>query len=330
MARPLRIQYENAYYHVTCRGNAREDIFVDDADRNAFLELLTRSAEIYQVDILVFVLMINHFHIVIKTPLANLQEFMRHFNISYTSCFNRIHNRVGHLYQGRYKSFVIDVDNYLMEVSRYVHLNPIRIKKNEILPVKDRLKQLRNYQWSSYPDYIRETTRYSWLNHHEVLTYFGGDNPGGRKAYARFVESGLSLDIPTPLEKGKGHGIIGDKSFIEKISARYFKSMEKREVPALRKIERQINPERILDAVTVVTGAEKSAFLVRGYQGISRGLAMELLYRHAGLTQREIGELMGIDYSSVSVGRKRFRTLAEQNKEYKKLATRIQEILIQE
>jgi len=330
MARPLRIQYENAYYHVTCRGNAREDIFGNDADRNAFLELLARSAEIYQVDILVFVLMTNHFHMVIKTPLANLQEFMRHFNISYTSYFNRIHHRVGHLYQGRYKSFVIDADNYLMEVNRYVHLNPARIKKNEILPAEDRRKQLRGYRWSSYPDYIRETARYPWLNRHEVLAYFGGDNPDGRKAYAQFVESGLGLDVLTPLEKGKGHGIIGDKSFIEKISARYFKSMEKREVPALRKIERYINPERILDAVAVVTGAEKAAFLVRGYQGIARGLAMELLYRHGGLSQREIGELMGIDYSSVSLGRKRFRMLAEQDEEYKKLATRIQEILVQE
>jgi Transposase and inactivated derivatives len=311
---------------VTCRGNAREDIFVDDADRNAFLELLARSAEIYQVDILAFVLMTNHFHIVIKTPLANLQEFMRHFNISYTFCFNRSHHRVGHLYQGRYKSFVIDADNYLMEVSRYVHLNPVRIKKNEILPVKDRRMQLRGYQWSSYQDYIGEATCYPWLNRHEVLAYFeGGAN--GRKAYTRFVESGLSVDVPAPLEKGKGHGIIGDKSFIEKISARYFKSMEKREVPALRKIERHINPERILDAVAVVTGTEKTAFLARGYQGIARGLAMELLYRHGGLSQREIGELMGIDYSSVSVGRKRFRTLAEQDEEYKKLVTRIQEIL---
>ncbi len=314
---------------MTCRGNAREDIFVDDADRNAFLELLARSAEIYQVDILAFVLMTNHFHIVIKTPLANLQEFMRHFNISYTSCFNRIHHRVGHLYQGRYKSFVIDADNYLMEVSRYVHLNPVRIKKNEILPVKDRRKQLRGYQWSSYPDYISETTRYPWLDRHEVLAYFGGDDPGpgGREVYAQFVESGLSVDIPTPLEKGKGHGIIGDKSFIEKISAHYSKSMEKREVPSLRKIERHINPERILDAVAVVTGVEKTAFLARGYQGIARGLAMELLYRHGGLSQREIGELTGIDYSSVSVGRKRFRTLAEQDEEYRKLVTRIQETL---
>lgn len=330
MARPLRIRYENAYYHVTCRGNAREDIVRDDADRQAFLDLLARSSEIYQVDVLTFVLMTNHFHLVIKTPLANLQEFMRHFNISYTFYFNRIHQRVGHLYQGRYKSFLIDADNYLMEVTRYVHLNPVRIKKNETLSLQELRKHLRTYRWSSYPDYIRKTIRYPWLSREEVLSSFGGDNAIGRKTYGRFVESGLSVDIPTPLSKGKGHGIIGDESFIQTISARYVPSMMKREVPALRKIERHLNPERILDAVAAVTATEKREFMSRGYQGIARGLAMELLYRHGGLTQREIGELMGIDYSAVSVGRKRFRMSAAEDKHVKQLATKIQDSMIQE
>lgn len=330
MARPLRIQYENAYYHVTCRGNAREDIFRDDADRKAFLDLLARSSEIYQVDVLVFVLMTNHFHLVIKTPLANLQEFMRHFNISYTSYFNRTHQRVGHLYQGRYKSFLIDADTYLMEVTRYVHLNPVQIKKNETRSLHELQKQLRAYQWSSYPDYIRKTIRYPWLSREALLSSFGGDNAIGSKTYGQFVERGLTEDIPTPLSKGKGHGIIGDASFIEKISTQYIPSMMKREVPALRKIDRHIKPERILDAVMSETGTEKSEFLARGYQGIARGMAMELLYRHGGLTQREIGDLMGIDYSAVSVGRKRFRMSAEQDEHLKQLATRIQDRLIQE
>ena len=330
MARPLRIQYENAYYHVTCRGNAREDIVRDDANRKALLDLLARSSEIYQVDVLAFVLMTNHFHLVIKTPLANLQEFMRHFNISYTSYFNRTHQRVGHLYQGRYKSFLIDADIYLMEVTRYVHLNPVRIKKNETLSLQELRKQLRAYPWNSYPDYIRKTIHYPWLSREELLSSVGGDNSIGRKTYGQFVESGLTEDISTPLSKGKGHGIIGDASFIEKISTRYIPSMMKREVPALRKIDRHIKPKRILDAVTSETGTEKREFLARGYQGIARGMAMELLYRHGGLTQREIGELMGIDYSAVSVGRKRFRMSAEQDEHINQLATRIQERLIQE
>ena len=96
MARPLRIQFENAYYHVTCRGNARQEIYAQDLDRSVFLRLLARSAEVYQVEVLAYVLMANHFHLLVKTPRANLQEFMRHFNISYTSYFNRAHERTGH------------------------------------------------------------------------------------------------------------------------------------------------------------------------------------------------------------------------------------------
>ena len=129
MARPLRIQFENAYYHVTCRGNDRRNIFFSDADRLAFLDLLGSSSDIYQTEILAYVPMSNHFHLLVKTPRGNLQEFMRHFNISYTAWYNRRHRRSGHLYQGRYHSFLIDADNYLKEVSRYIHLNPVKIKQ---------------------------------------------------------------------------------------------------------------------------------------------------------------------------------------------------------
>src|SRR4030066_275591 len=118
-----------------------------------FLDLLERSSDIYQADILAFVLMVNHFHLLLKTPLANLQEFMRHFNISYTSYYNRSHQKTGHLYQGRYKSFLIDADSYLQEVSRYIHLNPVRMKETSRLALKERRKYLKSYRWSSYPAY---------------------------------------------------------------------------------------------------------------------------------------------------------------------------------
>jgi REP element-mobilizing transposase RayT len=114
MARPLRIQFPNAHYHVTCRGNARQEIVKSDGDSTAFLDRLSRSGEIYQVDVFGFVLMRNHFHLLVRTPRGHLQEFMRHFNISYTSYFNRAHHRSGHLYQGRYKAFLIDADSYLL------------------------------------------------------------------------------------------------------------------------------------------------------------------------------------------------------------------------
>jgi putative transposase len=131
MAWPLRIQFENAYYHVTCRGNARQTIFSSDTVRSAFLDLPGRSSDIYRTEILAYVLMGNHFHLLVKTPLGNLQEFMRHFNISYTGLYNRRHRRSDHLYQGRYHSFLIDANTYLKEVSRYIHLNPVKIKQNK-------------------------------------------------------------------------------------------------------------------------------------------------------------------------------------------------------
>jgi len=325
MARPLRIQYEDACYHVTCRGNARAVIFADDRDRQQFLALLARSSEIYQVEVLAFVLMSNHFHLIVRTPRANLQEFMRHFNISYTSYFNYTHDRVGHLFQGRYQSFLIDADSYLVEVSRYVHLNPVRIQKNESLSIKEMTRQLRDFSWSSYPDCIGSIPRYPWLTRGILLDYFGGDTPMGRKAYARFVEGGLSGDIPNPLVIGKGHGIVGDGAFIAKITGGFSTTKSKRELPAVKKLQQHVNPGRILDAVASETGTPPSVFCARGYRGIIRGLAMELLYRHGGLRQPAIGELFDVDYSTVSVARKRFRTAADQDDKFRKLLRRIEE-----
>jgi len=173
VARPLRIEYENATYHVTCRGNDRRSIFSSDTDRSAFLELLGRSADIYQTELLVYVLMSNHFHLMVKTPRGNLREFMRHFNISYTAWFNRRHQRSGHLYQGRYHSFLIDADNYLKEVSRYIHLNPVKVKKSQDLDAAAKRKALTAYPWSSYPGYRSPAWRRPFMRADEILSYFG-------------------------------------------------------------------------------------------------------------------------------------------------------------
>src|SRR5262250_1819125 len=121
MARALRILFADAHYHVTCRGNERKAIFRDDKDRSVFLDKLQTSLQTYGVRLHAYVLMNNHFHLMVETPKGNLSEFMRHFNISYTAAFNRRHHRVGHLYQGRYKAILIDKDSYLLELSVRFH-----------------------------------------------------------------------------------------------------------------------------------------------------------------------------------------------------------------
>ncbi|HOW56879.1 MAG TPA: transposase, partial [Smithellaceae bacterium] len=157
MTRPLRIQYPDAFYHVTCRGNERKEIFRNKEDFDKFFQLLARSLDIFDVKLTAYACMPNHFHLLLCTPEGNLSQFMRHFNISYTGAFNRKYHRTGHLYQGRYKAFLIDADNYLQEVSRYIHLNPLRMKSKE--NQEDKWELLINSNNTSLPGYLLEKNR---------------------------------------------------------------------------------------------------------------------------------------------------------------------------
>ncbi len=185
MARPLRIQYAGAVYHVTCRGNERKEIFRDDKDRESFIGILAQSKRTYNIQLYSYVLMSNHFHILVETPLGNLGEFMRHFNVTYTSYFNRRHKRVGHLYQGRYKSIIVDKNEYLSMLSRYIHLNPVRIttlrKKSDV----EKVEYLMGYRWSSLPGYINKKKKEEFIDYEMVLGEYGGDNENGRKEYGK-------------------------------------------------------------------------------------------------------------------------------------------------
>jgi len=159
MTRPLRIQYPGAVYHVTCRGNERRNTFQSDEDRETFLRILFKSLNIYSVKLHAYVLMDNHFHLLVETPLGNLGEFMRHFNITYTGYFNRRHRRVGHLYQGRYKSILVEKEAYLSILSRYIHLNPIRVKRLAKSTEKEKIEELFRYTWSSLSGYLDKLKR---------------------------------------------------------------------------------------------------------------------------------------------------------------------------
>jgi len=215
MARPLRIQYPGAVYHITCRGNERKDIFKDDIDRKTFLNLLIASSKIYRIKIYSYVLMTNHFHLLIETPIGNLSEFMRQFNITYTSHYNRRHNRTGHLYQGRYKSVLVDKDMYLAVLSRYIHLNPVKIKKMKEITEREKLRYLKNYKWSSLPGYINRRAKQQIIDYTLILKEYGGDNDKARRAYKEMLSIDLSTR-PEIKEKIVGQSILGSEKFIGK------------------------------------------------------------------------------------------------------------------
>ena len=208
MARPLRIQYAGALYHVMSRGNARQAIVRDDADRRKRIDWLRRTVETYGWRLHAFVLMRNHDHLFVETPEPNLSAGMQLLNGSYTGYFNRRHRRVGHLFQGRFKGHLIEEDGYFLEVSRYIHLNPVRAG---IVAAPEQ------YPWSSYPGYGRARRALEWITYYRVLGSFSSNAVQTRRYYARFVGAGLSDPPPSPFREAVGGLLLGSQRFIDRI-----------------------------------------------------------------------------------------------------------------
>ena len=215
MARPLRIEYQGAWYHVTSRGNERGKIFRDDKDRVRFLEALRESIERFKVEVHCYVLMSNHFHFLLRTLEANLSRFMQRFNTAYTAYYNLRHYRAGHLYQGRFKAIVVEADEYLKELSRYLHLNPVRLKRYKRLTIEEKIRILKKYSWSSLPGYIGSGKRDEFVTYGAVLGYMGGDMKEGKKRYRDFVLSGIRNGEKNPLGEAQAGAVLGTDSFIE-------------------------------------------------------------------------------------------------------------------
>lgn len=322
MARQLRIQYPGAFYHITSRGNDRQNIYRDQEDYLIFLDKLKDSLEVYNISLLGYVCMTNHFHLLLTTPDGNLSEFMRHFNISYTSAFNSKYNRSGHLYQGRYKSFLIDADSYLTEVSRYLHLNPVRIKKYSKLEPQERIRILNGNIFNSFTGYSNTRKRYEFINYSTILDYFGGDSKKGRQAYRQFVYKGLTSKIDNPLEIGRGNRIIGNEDFVSYINETFLPEIDPvspREQPDLKEIRSIRDPEKCIELFCKISDIEREDLCCRGKNITERSMLMELLYRFCNIKQPEIGRLVGnIDYSAVSISRKRLRLKMEKDSFLKK------------
>ena len=307
MVRPLRIQYPGAFYHVTCRGNKRQKIFLDDDDRHWFLKVMCESLEIYQVVLYCYVLMDNHFHLVIQTLRANLSEFMRRFNISYTSWFNYHHNICGHVYQGRYKAFLVDADNYLLEVSRYIHLNPVRKSSHKKSTNDNQLAYINRCYWSSLPGYLNKKRIVDFVDYKTVL-----DMVNSRRGYRRFLLDGLRDGIEDPFKDVQYQTILGDDNFVSRVKGEYLEQGSLREQPEYRKImAHEIDPEAIMACVITVLGVSLKEIRTRHSSGLVRGIVSDVLYRYSGMSQHAIGQYLDVDYSSVYKLRSRLKKRME-------------------
>ncbi len=310
MARPLRIEYEHALYHVTSRGNARAKIFLDDFDRELFLDILLKAHERFRFIVHAFVLMGNHYHFLFETPHANLSASMHHINAHYTQAFNKRHKTVGHLLQGRFKAIVVDREAYYLELIRYINLNPWRAKI---------VSELDDFNYSSHkavidPLWARKWA--AWYDRDMLLSNFGRREAEAVRSYRAFVESGKGKE--SPLKNIIGGYALGDRAFADRLWEKYVAGREYREVSMIKQIRPQIDPSKVIETICKEYGVERVDILKshRGKIGMNvpRAMALYLLNRNSGLKQREIGDMMGgLSAASVSEMVKRFERIVLQD-----------------
>lgn len=287
MARPLRLEFAGALYHVTARGNRKEMIFRDDEDRARFLALLAREVAQQRWRLYAYCLMGNHYHLLMETPEANLGRGMRRLNGVYTQAFNRRHELVGHVLQGRYKAILVDKDAYLRELCRYVVLNPARAGL---------CASAAQWPWSSYAATVGQAACPDWLAGSEVLGLFDGNWDEARRRYQQFVAEGVGLS--RPWENLAGQIFLGNDDFLKRMQDKAA-SQAPANVSSQQRLPARPAPEAILAAVAHAYELPEEAVLQRS-GGAAFKAAVYLLRRRGNMTLREVAALVGISAARVS------------------------------
>jgi REP-associated tyrosine transposase len=270
MARPLRIEYRGALYHVTTRGDRQEAIFEDDQDRRAFLNVLGEVISRYRWRCHAYCLMGNHYHLMIETPEGNLTKGMRQLNGVFTQWSNRRHNRSGHLFQGRYKAILVDRESYFLELARYIVLNPVRAAM---------VKHPRQWVWSSYGAMIGKTATPEWLTIDDLLAEFGKRRAGARRKYEEFLLEGMGAE--TIWKDLKGQIYLGDDDFVEQMRER------------LGKHDHDVNIPRVQQQGAV----PKLSVIRRQYRNRDQG--MRAAYGTAAYSYQQIAKEFGVHFTTV-------------------------------
>jgi len=276
MARPLRIEFPGAVYHITSRGNAKQVIFLDNQDRDIFIEILSTVVERFHWFCHAYCLMDNHYHLIIETPEGNLSRGMRQLNGVYTQVFNQRHQRIGHLFQGRYKAIIVEKDSHLLSLCRYVVLNPVRagvVRKPE------------GWVWSSYRATIGVAKRPGFLKVEWVLSQFDRKKDESVKKYKRFVTEGITEG--SPWETLKGQIFLATESFIERLSGVLGEKGGAKEIPKTQRYAGRPSLEELLKEEGVRHKKVKDETIY-------------MAYTQYGYRMKEIAEYLGVHYATVS------------------------------
>lgn len=298
MARPLRIEYPGAVYHITMRGNNRRIIFKQDVDRERFLLKLAESIQRFDIRLYLFCLMTNHVHLVLETPRGNLSRFMHRLLTAYTVYFNRRHNESGHLMQGRFGASVVDEDEYILKLSRYVHLNPVYVKKIKPLPVRERVEKLRAYPWSSYRSYIGKVKPLDFVVYEPVLQMMGRYKKRRQSQYRKFVETGIvDIDAAFIEAKERSRLCIGSDDCHDRVETKYHDRLDsflKKEDVSFRQDRPGHAVDEIVSVLCQVFKVEPEILRQRRRGCYIRPISAKILCDYGGLTQRDVAEVLGV------------------------------------
>jgi len=314
MGRPVRIEYAGALYHITSRGNERKKIFFDVGDRIRLLNLLREYHDRYEIQIHSYVLMDNHYHLILETPMGNLLKVMHGINGGYTGYFNRKYKRVGHLFQGRYRAILVEKESYLLPLSRYVHLNPVRAGL---------VRRPEGYRWSSYRAYIGREREEDWVEYAWVLSQFAETRKKAGCKYKAYVEEGLKEESENPLKSVYGQVVLGGGDFIQRIKGVLKGRLLSAEIIERKRLIEHPCIEHILRVVRKRFGIrEEDLFDKGGRANTPRKVALHLAQRYTGLSNKEIGERFGgIEASAVSKASARVKEEMASDKKLSKLVT---------
>ena len=317
MARPLRIEYPGAFYHVMHRGNAGAEIFESDRDREKFLEYICKAVERYEIKIHTYCLMNNHYHLLTETPHPNLSQAIKWINVSYAAYFNRKRRRCGHLFQGRFKAIVIDADEYLKHLSRYIHLNPVRARMVDLC---------KDHPWSSYPVFGGYAKAPEWLDTHWLLSLFGENRAKAKKRYRDFVESVQNEKIENPAKDIIGGAILGGADFVKWIKQEYLEmDSEVKEKPQLRSLKPRLTPEDFIPVICREFGCAREAILKKGKKGNrARDLAIYFSREMTGESGVALGHYFGgISGAGITVRYKYIANKIETDRKLKRQTMKI-------
>jgi len=324
MTRPLRVEYPSALYHVMNRGNQKQDIFKKSIDYELFLEKLDYFRELFDINIFCYCLMKNHFHLLLQTNQANLGRFMQSFSTSFTLTLNKRNQKAGHLFQGRYKAHLIESHKYLSEVSKYIHLNPVRINKYQNTKIEEKRTILVNYKWSSFTFHIGLQKKPNFLDIKPALTSWGTSQTEKMKNYRNYVEEGLFHDKDNPFKHAIRQHIIGSETFAEKITRERLLTKEikdSREERELIHIRKSISPQFVIDRVAEYFKIDKIDKILKrkSCHQTARKLAMYLCCQYCTNTTSLtcIGKYFGVSISGLTRARDRVNESIQKNNEKK-------------